>query len=43
MSKKHVRADGRLIEVPLSECDAKKGNPNCQLLKDYAYWSSDNS
>jgi len=33
-----ARAEGRLIEVPLSECEAKKGSANRQLLKDYAYW-----
>ena len=33
-----ARAEGRLIEVPLGECEAKKGSPNRQLLKDYAYW-----
>jgi hypothetical protein len=33
-----AREEGRLIEVPLAECEAKKGNSNRQLLKDYAYW-----
>jgi len=33
-----ARAEGRLIEVPLAECEAKKGSPNRQLLKDYSYW-----
>jgi hypothetical protein len=33
-----ARSEGRLLEVPLGECEAKKGNPNRQLLKDYAYW-----
>jgi len=33
-----ARTEGRLIEVPLAECEAKKGSPNRQLLKDYAYW-----
>ncbi len=33
-----ARAEGRLIEVPLGECEAKKGSPNRQLLKDYSYW-----
>lgn len=33
-----ARTEGRLIELPLAECEAKKGGPNCQLLKDYAYW-----
>jgi hypothetical protein len=33
-----ARVEGRLIEVPLGECEAKKGSPNRQLLKDYAYW-----
>jgi hypothetical protein len=33
-----ARAGGRLLEVPLAECEAKKGNPNRQLLKDYSYW-----
>jgi hypothetical protein len=33
-----VRAGGRLIEIPLGQCEAKKGNPNRQLLNDYAYW-----
>ena len=33
-----ARAEGRLIEVPLAECEGKKGSPNRQLLKDYAYW-----
>lgn len=33
-----ARSEGHLIEVPLGECEAKKGSPNRQLLKDYAYW-----
>jgi hypothetical protein len=33
-----ARTEGRLIEVPLAECEAKKGSPNRQLLKDYSYW-----
>ncbi len=33
-----ARAEGRLIEVPLAECEAKKGSPNRQLLEDYSYW-----
>ena len=33
-----ARAKGRLIDVPLAECEAKKGRPNRQLLKDYSYW-----
>jgi hypothetical protein len=33
-----AKAGGRLIDVPLGECEAKKGSPNGQLLKDYAYW-----
>ncbi|HWG41858.1 MAG TPA: calcium-binding protein [Gemmataceae bacterium] len=33
-----ARAERRLIEVPLAECEAKEGNPNRQLLKDYSYW-----
>jgi hypothetical protein len=33
-----ARVEGRLIEVPLAECEAKKGNPNRQLLQDYSYW-----
>jgi Calcium binding len=33
-----ARAEGQLLEVPLVECEAKKGSPNRQLLKDYAYW-----
>jgi hypothetical protein len=33
-----ARAEGRLIDVPLGECEAKKGSPHWQLLKDYAYW-----
>jgi hypothetical protein len=33
-----ARVEGRLVEVPLGECEARKGNPNRQLLKDYAYW-----
>jgi hypothetical protein len=33
-----ARAGGRLTEVPLAECEAKKGSPNRQLLKDYSYW-----
>jgi hypothetical protein len=32
------RGKGRLVEVPLAECEAKKGSPNRQLLKDYSYW-----
>jgi hypothetical protein len=33
-----ARAGGRLTEVPLGECEARKGSPNRQLLKDYSYW-----
>jgi hypothetical protein len=33
-----AKAGGRVIDVPLGECEAKKGSPNRQLLKDYAYW-----
>lgn len=33
-----ARNEGRLVEVPLAECEAKKRSPNGQLLKDYAYW-----
>ena len=33
-----ARADGRLIGVSLGKCEAKKGSPNRQLLRDYSYW-----
>jgi hypothetical protein len=33
-----ARSAEGVIEVPLAECEAKKGSPNRQLLKDYAYW-----
>jgi hypothetical protein len=33
-----ARVEGRLIEVPLAECEAKKGSTNRRLLNDYAYW-----
>jgi hypothetical protein len=33
-----AKVEGRLIEVPLAECEAKKGSPNRQVLKDYSYW-----
>ena len=33
-----ARAEGRLTEVPLAECEARKGTPNRQLLADYSYW-----
>jgi hypothetical protein len=33
-----ARAEDRLTEVPLGECEARKGSANRQLLKDYAYW-----
>ena len=33
-----ARAGGRVIDVLLGECEAKKGSPNRQLLKDYSYW-----
>jgi hypothetical protein len=33
-----ARAEGRLVEVPLAECEAKKSGPNRQHLKDYSYW-----
>jgi hypothetical protein len=33
-----AKAGGRVIDVPLGECEAKKGSPNRQVLKDYAYW-----
>jgi hypothetical protein len=29
---------GRRIDVPLAECEGKKGSPSRQLLKDYSYW-----
>jgi hypothetical protein len=32
------RAGSRVIGVPLAECEARKGSPNRQLLKDYSYW-----
>lgn len=32
------KADGKMIQVPLSECEAKKGSANRQLVKDYSYW-----
>jgi hypothetical protein len=33
-----AQAGGRVIDVPLAECEPWKGSPNRQLLKDYAYW-----
>jgi len=27
-----------MIDLALAECEAKKGSPHRQLLKDYAYW-----
>jgi hypothetical protein len=33
-----AKLKGRVIEVPLAECEAKKDSPNQQLLKDYASW-----
>jgi hypothetical protein len=33
-----AKAKGRVIDVPLAECEAKKGSPNRQLLEDYSYW-----
>jgi hypothetical protein len=33
-----ARAKGRLIEVPLCDCEARRGGPNRQLLKDYSSW-----
>jgi hypothetical protein len=33
-----ARHKGRVIEVPLAECEGKKGSPSRQLLKDYSYW-----
>ena len=33
-----AKAGGRVSDVPLAECEAKKGTANRQLLKDYAYW-----
>jgi hypothetical protein len=33
-----AKAGGRVIDVPLAECEAKKGSPNRQLLEDYVYW-----
>lgn len=33
-----AKAGGRVIEVPLAECEAKKGSPNRRLLEDYSYW-----
>jgi hypothetical protein len=28
----------RVIEIPLADCEARKGSPYRQLLEDYAYW-----
>lgn len=33
-----ARVEGRLVEVPLAECETKKSGPNRQLLKNYASW-----
>jgi len=33
-----ARAEGRLIEVPLADCEAKKGSSNRQLVEDYSSW-----
>jgi hypothetical protein len=33
-----ARVEGRLVEVPLAECEAKKSDSNRRLLKDYSYW-----
>jgi hypothetical protein len=33
-----AKAGRRVIEVPLAECEARKGTPNRQLLADYSYW-----
>jgi hypothetical protein len=33
-----AKSGGQVIDVPLAECEAKKGSPNRQLLKDFAYW-----
>jgi hypothetical protein len=32
------KTGGRVIDVPLGECEARTGGPNRQLLKDYSYW-----
>jgi hypothetical protein len=33
-----ARHDRDCLELPLGELEVKKGNPNRQLVKDYAYW-----
>ncbi len=33
-----AKLEGRVAEIPLGECEAKKAGPNRRLLKDYAYW-----
>lgn len=33
-----AKLKSRVIEIPLAECEAKKGSPNRQRLKDYSYW-----
>jgi len=33
-----AKSKSRMIDLALAECEAKKGSPHRQLLKDYAYW-----
>ena len=33
-----AKVGGRWLDVPLAECEARKGSPRRQLLNDYAYW-----
>ena len=33
-----ARRDGERIELPLTEVEVGKGNPNRRLVKDYSYW-----
>ena len=33
-----ARRDGERIELPLTEVEVRKGNPNRRLVEDYSYW-----
>jgi hypothetical protein len=33
-----ARRDGKRIELPLTEVEVHKGNPNRRLVEDYSYW-----
>lgn len=33
-----AKSEGRVIEIPLAECQPRGSGPNAQLLADFTYW-----